>query len=117
MTQPQTAIGDVERFSKAELEAEIRRHNKLYWEEQAPDPFPRAELEAEFRGQKKLYGEEQPPEISDYDYDRLVVRLKALAPDSPALVELGESAERLGDPVQHQSPMLSLDKCYGEADL
>ena len=92
MTQPTHPVGDVERFSTAELEAEIRRHNRLYWEEQAP-------------------------EISDYDYDRLVVRLGQLAPESPVLSELGETGERLGEPVQHARPMLSLDKCYSGEEL
>jgi DNA ligase (NAD+) len=92
MTQPKKTLGDVESLSVAELEEQIRHHNKLYWEEQSP-------------------------EISDYDYDRMVVRLKQLLPNSLVLVELGESSERLGDPVQHQRPMLSLDKCYGEQDL
>lgn len=91
MAKPPKSIGDVERFSRDELEAEILRHNRLYWEQQAP-------------------------EISDYDYDRLVVRLRQLAPDSPVLQELGEREERLGEPVQHQTPMLSLDKCYAGAE-
>lgn len=91
MTQPLASIGDVDRLSRDELEREIRRHNRLYWEEQRP-------------------------EISDYDYDRLVVRLRQVAPDSPVLEELGEREERLGEPVQHQRPMLSLDKCYSGAE-
>lgn len=90
--QPSKGIGDIESYSREELEAEITRHNRLYWEEQAP-------------------------EISDYDYDRLVVRLRQIAPDSPVLLDFGERKERLGEPVQHPQPMLSLDKCYGEADL
>ncbi len=92
MSQPLGSVGDVERYSVEELESAIHRHNRLYWEEQAP-------------------------EISDYDYDRLVVRLQQLAPDSPVLQELGERGERLGEPVQHARPMLSLDKCYSAAEL
>src|SRR3954469_7313797 len=83
---------DIEALSRQELEKEIERNNKLYWEQQAP-------------------------EISDYDYDRLVIRLKQIAPDSPVLEALGETSEGLGTPVTHQRPMLSLDKCYGETDL
>lgn len=92
MTQPPHSLGDLESLTREELEAEITRHNRLYWEEQRP-------------------------EISDYDYDRLVVRLKAVAPDSPVLLDLGERQERLGEPVQHPVPMLSLDKCYSDEDL
>lgn len=77
----------------AELEAQIRHHNALYWDKQAP-------------------------EISDYDYDALVVRLKELAPDSPVLSAMGPSAApTLGAEFRHTSPMLSLDKCYTPEDL
>lgn len=92
MSAAKKAVGDLDSMSVETLEREIRRHNRLYWEEQSP-------------------------EISDYDYDRLVVRLEQLAPDSPVLLELGERKERLGEPVQHERPMLSLDKCYGEKEL
>jgi DNA ligase (NAD+) len=82
----------------AKLEAEIRRHNGLYWDAHAP-------------------------EISDYEYDALVERLKRLAPDSPVLSEMGPSArlsgasERLGAEFRHKERMLSLDKCYAPEDL
>jgi DNA ligase (NAD+) len=79
-----------------ELEALIRRHDFLYWEKNTP-------------------------EISDYDYDRLVRRLQRVRPESPLLARVGgggEAArERLGAKVEHTSPMLSLDKCYGEDQL
>jgi DNA ligase (NAD+) len=75
------------------LEAEIRHHNELYWDKNAP-------------------------EISDYDYDKLVVRLKELAPDSPVLAEMGEKAPAaLGTAFRHREPMLSLDKCYSAEEL
>ncbi|MCC6807223.1 MAG: NAD-dependent DNA ligase LigA [Deltaproteobacteria bacterium] len=73
------------------LEAEIRRHNALYWDE-------------------------QKPEIDDYAYDALVNRLKALAPDSPVLMELGPS-RHFGEERKHKEPMLSLDKCYTDEEL
>lgn len=66
----------------------------------------------------KLYWQDASPEISDYDYDRLVERLRELAPDHPVLISLGEDeAGRSGDAVTHARPMLSLDKCYNEEDL
>lgn len=92
MSEPLKPLGDFEDWSVEELEREIRRHNALYWEQRTP-------------------------EISDYDYDRLVVRLKQLEPGSPVLEEMGERVETLGAPVEHERPMLSLDKCYGELDL
>jgi len=73
------------------LEAEIRRHNRLYWDEATP-------------------------EIADYDYDALVVRLKALAPESPVLTEMGPRA-RLGKEFRHKERMLSLDKAYAPEEL
>lgn len=92
MSEKHQPLGDISDWSAARLEREIRQANELYWEKEAPS-------------------------ISDYDYDRLVVRLQELAPDAAVLDELGERAESLGAPVEHERPMLSLDKCYGEVDL
>jgi len=74
------------------LEAEIRRHNALYWDRQAP-------------------------EISDTDYDKLVRQLRSLAPSSLVLTELGEKPAEPGREVRHTEPMLSLDKCYEASEL
>ena len=83
----------MKKLSVAELEREIRRHNKLYFE---------------------LH----KPEISDYDFDRLVERLKQLKPDSPILAEIpAETPEKEFKKVRHMSEMLSLDKCYNDEDL
>ncbi len=79
----------------AKLESAIRRHNFLYWIQNAP-------------------------EVSDYEFDRLVEELRQRAPDSPVLHEIGAGAaetDSLGRPVIHERAMLSLDKCYEEADL
>ncbi len=71
------------------------------------------QLEAALRHHNHLYWDLARPEISDYEYDQLVEQLRALAPDSPVLEELGPSGVGLiGEPVKHASPMLSLDKCY-----
>lgn len=80
-------------LSVAELESAVRQHNHLYWDLAAPV-------------------------ISDYDFDRLVQELARRAPDAAVLQALGPSAAgRHGAEVQHQSPMLSLDKCYDDATL
>lgn len=73
-------------------------------------------LEEQVRHHNRLYWDEAKPEISDYEYDQLVLRLRALAPDSPVLAEMGPS-RRFGAEVRHREPMLSLDKCYSEEDL
>ncbi len=80
-----------------------------------PDAVATAELETSIRHHNALYWDEQKPEISDYEYDKLVLRLKALAPDSPVLAEMGARAPSLGAAFKHSELMLSLDKCY-EAD-
>lgn len=80
-------------MSVAELEAAIRHHNHLYWDL-------------------------NQPEISDYEFDRLVRRLRELEPNSPVLEELGaQISERFGSAVSHRAPMLSLDKCYDDREL
>jgi DNA ligase (NAD+) len=81
-------------MSASDLAREVERHDRLYWEENRP-------------------------EISDELYDRLVERLKELAPDSPVLARVGGGrfAGRFGEEVVHSTPMLSLDKCYSEEDL
>lgn len=79
-------------LSVEDLEAEIRKHNQLYWEDDAA-------------------------EISDTLYDLLVERLRTLAPDSEVLRELGSASQGDGPRVEHEVPMLSLEKCYTEAEL
>jgi DNA ligase (NAD+) len=81
-----------EAMSVAELEAEVRKHNRLYFSLNAP-------------------------EIPDTDFDRLVETLRAKAPKSPALSELPSDVRPAGAKVRHDIPMLSLDKCYDEASV
>jgi DNA ligase (NAD+) len=83
---------DTTKAEIAKLEERIRHHNALYWDE-------------------------QKPEISDYDYDKLVLRLKELAPASPVLTELGAKTPGLGASFKHAELMLSLDKCYEAEEL
>jgi DNA ligase (NAD+) len=82
-----------------ELEAAIRFHNWKYWIQNAP-------------------------EISDFEYDRLVEALRRHRPDSPLVDEIGTAGaagegevQEPGEKVRHTRPMLSLDKCYEEAEL
>jgi DNA ligase (NAD+) len=73
-------------MTKTQLEKEILKHNKLYWDK-------------------------NKPEISDEEYDVLVEKLKELDPDSSVLMKMGPS-KTFGESVTHYRPMLSLDKKY-----
>ena len=82
------------------LRKEIRRHNRKYYELDAP-------------------------EISDYEYDKLMSRLKALEAAYPEFVTatsptqlVGGTARReAGKLVAHDVPMLSLQDVFSRADV
>lgn len=97
------------KFSADELEALVRRGNVEYWDEHAPS-------------------------LPDTLYDQLVERLRRVKPGAAVLESMGPSTAdepalaaddavrlppeaRFGAGVIHKRPMLSLDKCYNEADL
>ncbi|MBT8146192.1 MAG: NAD-dependent DNA ligase LigA, partial [Gammaproteobacteria bacterium] len=72
----------------------------------------------------RLYFNQDSPEIPDADYDQLFNRLVALEQQYPRLVTADSPTQRVsGAPldefkqVQHQIPMLSLDKVFNEDDL
>ncbi|NJD90788.1 MAG: NAD-dependent DNA ligase LigA [Geobacter sp.] len=81
------------------LTREIERHNRLYYENDAP-------------------------EISDAEYDALFRELQELennfpdlaAPDSPTVRVGGKPLEKFQQ-VAHRLPMLSLDNAFSEADI
>ena len=93
-------------LSVNELERLITHHDHLYWELGAP-------------------------EVPDEVYDQMVAALTALHPTSEVLRRIGGRAPLqpslvpedngrpalLGNRVRHARPMLSLDKCYSEAEL
>jgi DNA ligase (NAD+) len=96
--------------------------------------LPREALETLIRRANHEYWDENRPSLPDPLYDRMVERLRALAPDAKLLDDLGpapserptllpEEVEdlapeaRFGHTVRHRQPMLSLDKCYADADL
>lgn len=58
------------------------------------------------------------PEISDAAYDKLEAELAKLAPEHPVLAYIGTDLTSAGSrKVTHDTPMLSLQKAYEEADL
>ena len=72
---------------KTFLENEIRKHNKLYWKENAPI-------------------------ISDPNYDNLVRQLEKIDPNNELLREIHTPQVTSEGKVRHQKPMLSLEKVY-----
>jgi DNA ligase (NAD+) len=83
-----------------------------------------AELRAELRRHEHLYYVLDAPEIADAQYDALMNELKAieaahpelLAPDSPTQRVGGKPAEGFRK-VAHSRPMLSLDNAYSTEEL
>src|SRR4026209_2129096 len=75
------------------LRAEIDRHNDLYYQQAAP-------------------------EISDFEFDQLLERLKALESEHPEFVTPDSPTQRIGGkadslrPFVHTVPLMSLDNSY-----
>ncbi len=81
-------------------------------------------LRDEIRRHDRLYYVEAMPEISDRDYDRLMVELKALETANPELITPDSPTQRVGgEPIEgftsvaHAAPMLSIDNTYNADDL
>lgn len=75
-----------------ELEEEIKKHNKFYWED-------------------------NNPQISDEDFDKLTQELKLLDPNNPLLSKVSGSIINSSNKVKHATAMLSLDKVYSWSEL
>jgi DNA ligase (NAD+) len=82
----------------AALRSEIDRHNDLYYQQAAP-------------------------EISDFEFDRLLERLKSLEGEHPELITPDSPTQRIGGkaeslkPFVHTVPLMSLDNSYDLDDL
>ena len=83
-----------------------------------------AQLREEIRKHDRLYYQDAAPVISDREYDRLykqLVDLEAqfpdlLTPDSPTQRVGGKPLQAFGQ-IQHRAPMLSLDNTYSEEEV
>jgi len=82
------------------------------------------QLRDEIRKHDRLYYDEAAPIISDREYDRLYKELVALETQFPDLVTPDSPTQRVGgtplkafEQVSHLIPMLSLDNTYSEDEL
>ena len=81
-------------------------------------------LRKEIEKNSKLYYVYDAPVISDYEYDRLMNRLKALEAEHPELITPDSPTQRVGgealsqfEPVQHQVPLESLTDVFSYDEL
>jgi DNA ligase (NAD+) len=82
------------------------------------------QLRDEIRKHDRLYYDEAAPTISDREYDRLYKRLVDLETRFPDLVTQNSPTQRVGgkplqafEQVSHLIPMLSLDNTYSEEEV
>ncbi len=84
-----------------------------------------AELVERLRRADRLYHEEDAPELTDAEYDQLFRRLVALETAFPALVTPDSPTQKVGGTpaggrfpeVRHQRPMLSLSNAFSHDEL
>ena len=82
-------------------------------------------LRREIRHHNKRYYEEDNPEISDYEYDRLMLRLKEIEKEYPELITKtsptqmvgGKARREAGTLVEHDVPMLSLQDVFSKGEV
>jgi len=82
-----------------------------------------ASLRREIEHHNELYYQKNSPEISDYEFDQLLERLKHLEADHPELITPDSPTQRVGGkadslrPFTHTVPLMSLDNSYSLDDL
>ena len=82
------------------------------------------DLRAELRRHEHLYYVLDQPEISDEEFDALMIELQGIEADHPALADPNSPTQRVGgkpregvEKAAHSSAMLSLDNALDDADL
>ena len=88
---------------------------------------PKKEIEklrADLRRHERLYYIEDAPEISDYEFDQMMRRLQELEAKHPELADPNSPSQRVGGaPIEefktvvHDPPMLSIDNAYSLDEL
>ena len=80
-------------------------------------------LRAEIERHSELYYQSDAPEISDFEFDQLLERLKALESEHPELITRDSPTQRIGGkatslrPFTHTVPLMSLDNSYDLDEL
>ncbi|MDR1491257.1 MAG: NAD-dependent DNA ligase LigA [Planctomycetaceae bacterium] len=81
-------------------------------------------LRNEIRKHDRLYYVEASPDISDFEYDKLMSRLKELERQYPEWITSDSPTRRIGDKllgdfatVSHRVPMLSIENTYSIGEL
>ena len=81
------------------------------------------ELRSEIERHNALYYQKSTPEISDFEFDKLLERLKALESEHPELTTPDSPTQRVGGkaeslrPFVHTVPLMSLDNSYDLDEL
>lgn len=82
------------------------------------------ELKEQINYHNYLYHVLDSPQISDYDFDQLLVELKEIEEKHPEWITTDSPTQRVGaaplekfNKVQHPSPILSLSNAFDEADV
>src|SRR5215203_6917394 len=81
------------------------------------------DLRAEIERHSELYYQKASPEISDFEFDKLLERLKQIEAEYPELVTPDSPTQRIGGkadnlkPFVHTVPLMSLDNSYDLDDL
>ncbi|WP_428897663.1 DNA ligase (NAD+) [Parelusimicrobium proximum] len=83
-----------------------------------------AALKDQINYHNNLYYNFDSPEISDEEYDKLYTRLKTLERENPSLITPDSPTQKIGGsanvkfaPVEHLTPMLSLDNTYSAEEI
>jgi len=80
-------------------------------------------LRSEIERHNELYYQKAEPEISDYEFDMLLERLRALEAEHPELITPDSPTQRVGGkanslrPFKHTVPLMSLDNSYSLHEL
>ncbi len=81
-------------------------------------------LRAKIRYHDGKYYVENMPEVTDYEYDQLMIELGKLESSYPQLITPDSPTQRVGGepvsefaPFEHRIPMLSIDNTYSDEEL